>query len=902
MQSETRSETRSETQPATQARTVTWTSVTPEGAGDPVSAAKRTRPAGGTLRQASERVLRRASSVRVVRSPPGSKRAMQHPSPRSSSTPRDASASRLPALAAPSPHITAPTPRSGRAPASLALALFPRALQRPSPSDRLHGRTLASRAGSLALFALFLVFPAGACYAGVAAGWWYGLGAYRFLVSWLFPFCVTVLIVDPFVVRYRYQLLDLVSAWDDVHPALRSLLIVYFERNALYWVMLLAFAYCFVLLEALLALFAGDAAAMRTTSAVYWTVHVVGFVLWTGALVRRHAHVALDAEPASAAAPSFEPPFPAGSEAPAHDEHDGAVEARSATGRRARSPSDRSERGRDHEPALEATLSADGTVRVDVAESDGAPAMRLELPPSVYSSSLVLPTRAAGSPLALHELLQANGHAVVIGPGNLARVQRVPVTPLARARTLKLHAAESKSAGPVSASASGSTPIRSPNPAEPKSTCLGGRRRRPLMALLALFVALALALSVAQQSSALVTSASLWAVYIALAVFSAACMAVIYHDGRRILDNSYLQLFVVLGTLFPMASGAWILAAYRSVSGPGGAAWGVGVMLLQMALSQAFFWMVQKSVANLAAPYIFAHFLFLPQLAAYFYSYAIFSATPWSWRFPLLLLLANANTVADATSLYRDALDWLRGVQRTTCLAERVLETGWRMEIFAGNMLGNLLAFLTVLALAAVSERSGLSAAALLPGVATDALPQRLLLAVGGCAASMALARAIFRRRIARVAQEAYGVHSGSTLRSLMGRFLDSMQLTPLQLAPVQALYEQAAPDLFPRLHAAGLGLGALAAPAVSISSASSVSGGSTSSQPRVADSLQSRVPDADSDIAGYILHWRAMLHSATLRKHFVYFQSAAVLLMFIILGNDPDLPLRYAWYRARPA
>ena len=48
-----------------------------------------------------------------------------------------------------------------------------------------------------------------------------------------------------------------------------------------------------------------------------------------------------------------------------------------------------------------------------------------------------------------------------------------------------------------------------------------------------------------------------------------------------------------------------------------------------------------------------------------------------------------------------------------------------------------------------------------------------------------------------------------------MDRYLASMHPTPLQLAQVQALHEQAAPDLFSRPHAADLGLGA---PAVSTS------------------------------------------------------------------------------------
>lgn len=170
--------------------------------------------------------------------------------------------------------------------------LFPLASSMPTPAERVLARERGAFLVSTLLYVVFLFTPGAMAGLGVAVGRQYGLSVYRFFVSWLFFWVTSLLTLDPFIVRYRAQLSDLIHHWQKVFACTKTCLNVSFEHGFLYYAMLWSLSYVFVFLEAILALFWSLDPAIEITTFVFGASLVIYLVLWIGRLVRQHSHLA----------------------------------------------------------------------------------------------------------------------------------------------------------------------------------------------------------------------------------------------------------------------------------------------------------------------------------------------------------------------------------------------------------------------------------------------------------------------------------------------------------------------------------------------------------------------------------------------------------------------------------
>jgi hypothetical protein len=169
--------------------------------------------------------------------------------------------------------------------------LFPAASALPNPADRARARDNVSAPFALWLYVLFALLPGTVAALSVAAGETYGEAPYRFLVSWLFFWVVELLTLDPFVTRYRRQLVDVVQHWHKLHKCSQTALFVCFDHGFLYYALLWSLAYVFVFIEAALLLFARLEAAADLTSLLFVGLIVVCVVAWIGRIVESHGLV-----------------------------------------------------------------------------------------------------------------------------------------------------------------------------------------------------------------------------------------------------------------------------------------------------------------------------------------------------------------------------------------------------------------------------------------------------------------------------------------------------------------------------------------------------------------------------------------------------------------------------------
>jgi hypothetical protein len=175
--------------------------------------------------------------------------------------------------------------------------VFPSAAGLPSPMERLQNRERYSAVLASALYVLFLFMPGAIVGCSVALGQTYGLTVYRFFVSWLFFWVMGLLTLDPFVVRYKSQLGDLINHWPHLLMCTKTCLNVSFEHGLMYYGLLWSLSYLFVLLEAILSLFWSLSAAIEVTTFVSTVCLVLYLVFWTGRVVRRHSQLTYSNKP-----------------------------------------------------------------------------------------------------------------------------------------------------------------------------------------------------------------------------------------------------------------------------------------------------------------------------------------------------------------------------------------------------------------------------------------------------------------------------------------------------------------------------------------------------------------------------------------------------------------------------
>ena len=177
--------------------------------------------------------------------------------------------------------------------------VFPLASALPSPSERVLERERPKGGVIVTIFLyIFFIFTPGALSGlAVALGRQYGLSTYRFFVSWLFFWVTGLLTLDPFIVRYRTQLSDLINHWKRVLPCTKTCLNVSFEHGFLYLAMLWSLSYAFVFVEAILALFWELEPAIEITTFLFGSCLVIYMVVWIGRIVRQHSHLVFSNQP-----------------------------------------------------------------------------------------------------------------------------------------------------------------------------------------------------------------------------------------------------------------------------------------------------------------------------------------------------------------------------------------------------------------------------------------------------------------------------------------------------------------------------------------------------------------------------------------------------------------------------
>lgn len=179
--------------------------------------------------------------------------------------------------------------------------IFPLISTLPSPSQRIQEREQGGPCFtlvSLLMYFLFSFMPGTITGLGVAVGRVYGISVYEFFVSWLFFWIMGVLILDPFIARYRSQLADLIHHWNRVMECTRTCLAISFDHGLPYFAMLWSVSYAFVFMEAAMRLFWDFDLAVNLTTFVFGCLMIMYLVVWLGRVVRRHSQLVFSNQPA----------------------------------------------------------------------------------------------------------------------------------------------------------------------------------------------------------------------------------------------------------------------------------------------------------------------------------------------------------------------------------------------------------------------------------------------------------------------------------------------------------------------------------------------------------------------------------------------------------------------------
>jgi len=696
-------------------------------------------------------------------------------------------------------------------------------------------RAATSMVVTMFVYMAFFMAPIGICYGSTLIGVHFGFGAFRMLVSWLFWFCLQVLMVDPFVVRYRKQLVDLVAHWNTMRSCTRSLLLVYFERNGLYYLLLAATAYAFVLVEAALDLFAGRDVALRTTSALYWTLCALAVLFWMDRLIRQHSHVMTAA---SSAAPEDVPTA-------------AAAEGKSGE--------------------ATATLAADGTVSVALRDDPQLSHVSIVLPPSVYLVDEAKHPAVKGTP--------GKTKSNVNNRGSSSELEHALQT---RGHTLMMHG-NTAHVGTVQ---------------QQQKRKKNGRRPIRALLIAAAIAAIAFPVMQQTSLLQGIYVWVAYAMVGCGAIGAMICMyrdGQRYLDRAYL---QFIQLFgtffpMVVGGWLLSAYQKY------TVDNPAAVAWTYGIMLTQLLVSHLFMSVTHMSVSHLAAPFTYARLLFLPQLCLYGFQYFVFGLTAWSPTYVVLVVLANLHNLLSSTSAYSRLYDMCCANRRTMQATQKplfgsLLATAHAMELFGQDVLADLMSFLTVTALAALDAVLGSRTRTfVLPQFPSDHLWQRASLAIGLRVVSWLCARRLFRSSLTQLTEHAYGVAKGTTMRALLDKYLATLHLPRYKAHAMIQVYEHAVPEMLGNFTIAGDTLAG--GPVVTASGL--ISDRIGRGRRRVVDSIMDR--HAGKSIASYVLYWRSLVHPSILKKHSIYFMCCFLLILFVVLqAPNSELPMRYAWYR----
>jgi hypothetical protein len=795
--------------------------------------------------------------------------------------------------------------------------VFPLASGFPTPAERVMERERAGAGSvvlSVLLYSLFLFTPG--CLAGlsVALGRAYGLSVYRFMVSWLFFWVTALLTLDPFVVRYRAQLSDLLHYWDRVLPCTKTCLTVSFDHGFLYYAMLWALSYAFVFVEAILNLFWGFVPAIDVTTFVFGTCLVVFLVAWIGRLVRQHSHIAysnqrdppLNADrfvevrlndksttstlhhhkphaptPTAAALSALHAPHapPRG----AHP-HDPAVPDPAFPDHIALHSHSRDRHHHHHHhgqplgsanPQPGKQMSADGGSKWDASASAAAGSgsvwvrlstqPRLDLAPSVQLSS--------GARLDLTDHLERNAQQVTIS-GNVVTVETLDA-------------------------------------AQRGYNCY----RAMMWVLLTLLGGFVLVLVL--RSSFGLFPLDAWVEYVAMATFVGGVLLLVWCFGRQFADPTYLQFFMLLSTFFPTIYGSWILTIYgNSANHDPDSSSATLIMLLHLVMSDVYLMLTELIVRHFSAPYLYARFMMLPQTMAYLFEVCIFGLSPWSAQYFLVLLFSSAHNIASSTGLYWDLIYYVKDrlfppdplaqlnerMRRRSAerrLFEHLLSTRYTMQLFAQDAIADVWSFVTVITTASIVYAFGIPISEIMPSFTPAPIFLRIAALLVARLLSWLCGQVIFRYKLQRLSDAAdldaaiaaadpehapapvekalpVSGAGGKTLAERLDEYLTDLGLSVFQTAELRTCYEDDFLELFtPPVREGGIAENA-------------------------ADRVDPNKLTLRELMVMQIAERQWLLHPALLRKHFLYWQASMWLLLFIVFqAASQNLPLRYALYKA---
>lgn len=772
--------------------------------------------------------------------------------------------------------------------------VFPIASAQLTPSERVLERERASGAGGILMTAFWYVFflfmPGAVAGLSVAWGRSYGLSVYRFGVSWLFFWVTGLLTLDPFVVRYRSQLSDLINHWKKVLPCTKTCLNVCFEHGFLYFAMLWSLSYAFVFIEAILTLFWGLLPAIEITTFAFGACLVVYLVVWIGRIVRQHSHLVFSNQPQN------NPPDP--------PDHARFVEIQSTNSAPSANaiPSSNSVPPNNLAPP---TPSNRNPPNLSLNPPNHA---NLSLNPNPPNHSVNPPNPAKISLNTAN--LSGGGGGVVVRLAQGPRLELTPSVQLSGDARLDLTSHLQRNQQQMTISGNVMT-------VEPLDENSRNYRCYRVMMWLLLIILAGFVLALILQNSFGWFDIDSWVQYVAMATVVAGVLLLVFLFGRRFSDPTYLQFFMILSTFFPTVYGAWLLTIYldyqrqlsnssssnsstpSSASSVSSAA--TVVMVLHLAISEVYLVLSKSIVRHFSGPYLYVRFMMLPQLMAYVFELVIFGFTPWSTQYLLVLLFSSAHNVMSSTGMYGDAWRWLKvricpqdprisEESRRRCaerrMFEQLLEIRYNMQLFAQDTIADIWSFVVVLTMLGVVYAFAVPVSEVMPSFTAQPISLRLSVLVGARLFSWLCGQLRFRSKLHAEANRAElnadpALNArGKNLVERLDEFLADLQLSTFQTAELRTCYEEDMPELF-------------VAPPTGTN-------GMLPSGQCVVDPCKLTLREL---MVMQIAERQWLLHPALLRKHLAYFHAIMYLLLFVVFqAASNSLPLRYAFFKPTPS
>lgn len=635
--------------------------------------------------------------------------------------------------------------------------VFPLASAFPTPGERVLERERRSSAGGVLLttflYILFLFTPGALSGLAVALGRNYGLSTYRFFVSWLFFWVTGLLTLDPFIVRYKTQLSDLVNHWKKVFSCTKTCLNVSFEHGFLYWAMLWSLSYAFVFVEAILTLFWGLEPAIEITTFAFGACLLIYLVVWIGRIVRNHSHLVLSNQPqqlnqidhARFVQINSAPPTPSHSANPTYSQ----------------SNSDQTTVNPNN------NNNNNNGVVVRLPQEP-----RLNLNPEIHLG--------ANARLDLTTHLQRNNQQMTIS-GNV-----VTVEPLELDRGYKCYRCFIWTL----------------------LTLLGGF-------VLAIVVNGSFGLFQLDEWIEYVTMATVvGGVLILVFIFGRRFSDPTYLQFFMILSTFFPTLYGSWLLRIYLDYQRQLGITNQQQSSTSAAA--TVIMLLHLAVSELYLLAMGSIVRHFSAPYLYVRFMMVPQLTAYVLELVIFGFTPWSAQYLLVLLFSSVHNILSSTTTYGDIKDWLRDKlcpvdPRTTELQrrrtaekrlfEQLLSVRYNMALFAQDTIADIWSFVVVLTMLSVVYGFGVPVEEVMPSFTLQPISLRLAVLVVARILSWLCSQIIFRYKIDRESSLSSSDPTlairGKSLSERLDEFLADLNLSVFQTAELRSCYEEDAPELF---------------------------------------------------------------------------------------------------------